>query len=301
MNKRLFLITVGVLIMSCAAMAQTRDAVQINEVMVQNTPDGYTDEYGQHPAWIELFNSNFAPIDISRIYITVNKVKYPVPMGDAMTKVGKRQHIVFFADNQPARGTFHTNFCFDPSKENVIEIYDTDGEKLIDSVTVPVLQAGQSYARCIDGDDKWEIRDNTGNKYITPSSANLINDTNDKINKFRTHDKHGFSMTLMAMSIVFSALLVLCVCFYFIGKLNERTSKVKKVKSTGVETVSLKEVSHDTGEEIAAIVMALHEHFDTHDRENTILTINKVKKAYSPWSSKIYGLRITPEHHPSRR
>lgn len=40
--------------------------------------------------------------------------------------------------------------------------------------------------------------------------------------------------------------------------------------------------------------MALHEHLDVHDKESAILTINKVKRAYSPWSSKIYGLREYP-------
>ena len=40
--------------------------------------------------------------------------------------------------------------------------------------------------------------------------------------------------------------------------------------------------------------MALHEHLDAHDRENTVLTINKVKRAYSPWNSKIYNMRHLP-------
>lgn len=50
----------------------------------------------------------------------------------------------------------------------------------------------------------------------------------------------------------------------------------------------------DTAEEIAAIAMALHEHFNAHDNESNVLTINKVKKLYSPWNSKIYSLRETP-------
>ena len=41
--------------------------------------------------------------------------------------------------------------------------------------------------------------------------------------------------------------------------------------------------------------MAIHEHFNAHDTESTILTINKVKRAYSPWSSKIYNLRTLPD------
>ncbi|MDY5119262.1 MAG: lamin tail domain-containing protein, partial [Muribaculaceae bacterium] len=40
--------------------------------------------------------------------------------------------------------------------------------------------------------------------------------------------------------------------------------------------------------------MALYEHLNVHDNEDTILTINKVKRAYSPWSSKIYTLRDIP-------
>ncbi|MDE5785198.1 MAG: lamin tail domain-containing protein, partial [Duncaniella sp.] len=53
----------------------------------------------------------------------------------------------------------------------------------------------------------------------------------------------------------------------------------------------------DSGEAIAAIVMALHEHLDAHDSENTVLTIKKLRRAYSPWNSKIYGLREIPNRH----
>ena len=45
----------------------------------------------------------------------------------------------------------------------------------------------------------------------------------------------------------------------------------------------------------AAISMALHEMQDeVHDVEETVLTITRVKRSYSPWSSKIYTLRETP-------
>lgn len=38
--------------------------------------------------------------------------------------------------------------------------------------------------------------------------------------------------------------------------------------------------------------MAIHEYQEEiHDVEDTILTIQRVAKTYSPWSSKIYGLR----------
>ena len=45
----------------------------------------------------------------------------------------------------------------------------------------------------------------------------------------------------------------------------------------------------------AAISLALHLYVtELHDFEKTILTIRKVMRPYSPWSSKIYGLRRSP-------
>jgi hypothetical protein len=50
-------------------------------------------------------------------------------------------------------------------------------------------------------------------------------------------------------------------------------------------------------DEVAAIAMALHLYFnELHDDELTKMTIRKIPKAYSPWSSKIFGMR-----HPIRR
>nr|WP_139785087.1 hypothetical protein [Parabacteroides sp. Marseille-P3160] len=48
-------------------------------------------------------------------------------------------------------------------------------------------------------------------------------------------------------------------------------------------------------EVMAAISMALFElGEEAHDIENTVLTIRKVDRRYSPWSSKIFGLRQMP-------
>ena len=137
-------------------------------------------------------------------------------------------------------------------------------------------------------------------RYITPSSANIIKDTNHKIEEFATRDGNGFGMTVMAMCIVFTALLVLCLSFYAIGKIGSAVSRMNKMRAHGVDKEEKATVEHDSGEEIAAIIMALHEHLNTHDAESTILTINKVKRAYSPWSSKIYGLREVPGSHRAK-
>ena len=298
MKRKLFITAMLVVAAASAAFGQGRKALSLNEVMVQNE-SSIVDDYGEHHGWIELFNSNFAPLEISSVYLTndpFEPTKYPVPLGDVNTRIAKRQHVVFFADGQPDKGTFHTNFVLEPGKNNWIGIYDADGITLIDSITIPAsLAADNSYARTVDGAGEWAVRDG-GVAYITPSSANVIRDTNNKIEEFAERDANGFGMTVMAMCIVFSSLLVLCLCFYGIGKINSSISRLNKMRAHGVEKheVEKGEVAHDSGEEIAAIVMALHDHLDAHDTENTILTINKVKRAYSPWSSKIYGLREVP-------
>ncbi|MCU7495740.1 MAG: hypothetical protein HF314_06430 [Ignavibacteria bacterium] len=49
------------------------------------------------------------------------------------------------------------------------------------------------------------------------------------------------------------------------------------------------------GEVYAAIGLALHLYLqDIHDYEKMVLTMQKVMRPYSPWSSKIYGLRQYP-------
>ncbi len=46
-----------------------------------------------------------------------------------------------------------------------------------------------------------------------------------------------------------------------------------------------------TGEETAAISAALFLYVGgLHDEENTVLTIQKISRRYSPWSSKIYNV-----------
>jgi sodium pump decarboxylase, gamma subunit len=298
------LLIAAVAVTAPQASAQGRKSVRINEVMVDNG-NSLVDEYGNKSAWIELFNANFAPVEISSVYLSndpANPKKYPVPLGDVNTKIPKRQHVVFFADGEPNLGTFHTSFTLVPGQENWVGLFDANGT-LIDEVTIPAtLSANQSWARTEDGAGEWALRTGGASDYITPSSANIIKDKNNKIEMFAEQDENGFAMTIMAMGIVFSALLLLCICFYIIGKIGASVLRGNKMQAHGIDkaTAADTKMAHDSGEEIAAIVMALHEHLDTHDTETTVLTINKVKRAYSPWSSKIYGLREVPDHRRAK-
>ena len=307
MKKRILTLLVVAVAGIVAISAQGRRGLKINEVMIANDSTSVVDDFGQYSAWVELFNSTFGPLEISSVYLTndpANPTLYPVPLGDVNTEIPTRQHVIFWADGQPNKGTFHTSFTFKPGQDNYIAIYDADGKSLIDEIVVPgSLLPGQTYARKSDGigavgdADAWEVRDGSDEKYITPSSNNIIKSTNSKVDMFAEQDPHGFGMAVMAMCIVFAALLVLAICFNIINKIGASVSAKRKEKAlaeTLPGAIAEGRADHDSGEEIAAIVMALHDHFDAHDRENTVLTINKVRRAYSPWSSKIYSLRDLP-------
>ena len=305
--KKLF-ITLLVVIAGCSvAMAQSRGGLRINEVMVVND-SSVVDDYGERHAWIELYNSTFGPLEISSVYLTTDSLQpkmYPVPLGDVNTKIPKRQHVIFWADGQPDKGTFHTNLHLVPGQDNWIGIYDANGKTLIDEVLVPAsLLPNTSYARCDDGIQNeenpaaaWEVRDGSPEKYITPSSNNVIRDTNSRVDLFHDLDKSGVALTIMAMSIVFSALLTLCICFWIISRIGNMVLRRNKMNSQNIspaEVAITDQPEHDSGEVIAAIAMALRDHLEAHDTEQTVLTINKIKKAYSPWSSKIYNMREIP-------
>lgn len=63
-----------------------------------------------------------------------------------------------------------------------------------------------------------------------------------------------------------------------------------------------KEDLGEIGKVNAAIALALSLYLDdAHDYENTVLTMQKIMKPYSPWSSKIYGLRQIPQVIKTRK
>ena len=100
MNKKIIVLLLCAVAGTACVFAQGRKAVRINEVMVQNDSN-YIDDYGQYHAWIELFNSSFAPVETSCMYLTNDKNQpkmYPVPRMDVNTEIPPRQHLLFWAD-----------------------------------------------------------------------------------------------------------------------------------------------------------------------------------------------------------
>ena len=272
----------------------------INEVLVINE-ENFVDDYGRRSGWIEIFNNTAKTQDIGGYYLTNDKSdpkKYPIPKGDVLTKIAPHHHVLFWANNKPYQGTFHISFELDPDRENYIALFNESGEKMIDEVTIPNGQlADQSWGYKMDG-EKY-AQDGTLLltllDKVTPSTNNFTLDKNEKVEKFRQNDKFGASMTITSMLVVFGALILLYLVFRTSGKVSSKLKQKKgerlSISKEGVTTSS----GPISGEVLTAIFMALHEdQNEIHDFENTTLTFSSVNKNYSPWSSKIYGLRELP-------
>ncbi len=101
-------------------------------------------------------------------------------------------------------------------------------------------------------------------------------------------------VSIVGYLIVFVALVLLYWFFELLSKvLNMRLrDRLRRQGKLGKdeETKDLR----IPGDVIAAIGLALYMSTELHDDESNVLTIKKVSRTYSPWSSKIYGLRSIP-------
>lgn len=298
-NKiKLFILAISIVFLTgCNKKVEHPDWV-INEVMVINE-DSYINDFGENHAWIEIYNNTAGSQDLSGAFITNdpnNPKMYAIPRGDVKTIARPHQHLIFWADNKPQNGTFHLSFELDPTKENYIGLYELDGKTLIDEITIPAgMLADKTYGYEADG-RKYDYEGNNLAKVldrVTPSSNNLVVGENPKIIALKKDDPHGGMITITSMLVVFLALITLYFVFTFTGKTAKNLTKRKALKSGKLSAYKTHELS---GEVLAAISAAIYElEQDVHDVESTILTIDEVKRNYSPWSSKIYGLRQLPK------
>lgn len=298
---KIFLLS-GLLLSGHNLFAQNQREIRINEFLVINKDD-FEDDFGHKSGWIELFNSSYGTINIGGCYLTNdpnNLTKYIIPKGDATTKIKPRQHVLFWADNQPFRGTYHINFTLTESNE--ILFVSSDGKTIIDRIKInhSQLDTNVSFGRINDGigstdgnGEGWGILERT-----SPSTINSGAEKEPASVVFKKADPYGVIMAFTAMSVVFLALILLYVAFKLVGNNSIRRNKQRAVETAEKEGVEITSQEDSNAEQLAAIAAALHtylEESEVHDLENTILTISKVTKHYSPWSSKIYTLRETPQ------
>ena len=100
-----------------------------------------------------------------------------------------------------------------------------------------------------------------------------------------------WTITLVGWGLVFIALIVLVLIFTWIPKLQSFFTNLKLRKQGKIEKDVTPKSGSITGEESAAIALALHMYLnEQHDEESGIITIKRIERRYSPWSSKIQTL-----------
>lgn len=117
-------------------------------------------------------------------------------------------------------------------------------------------------------------------------------------------DPVGIYVAIVSVVTVLSALIALTLLVQLFANIMVKSAQKKasqtKAKSVVVDDVAISVPagcdSVVNGEIIAAIALAVKlNRTEIHDRESDVITINKVARVYSPWSSKIHGLTQMPE------
>lgn len=97
----------------------------------------------------------------------------------------------------------------------------------------------------------------------------------------------GVYISLVGISVVFSALVVLMFVFSMLPKILNMNKK-KTVHKPGQKVEKPVSISAEMN---AAVSTAIYLYFhEMHDDESLEMTIKKIQKSYSPWSSKIYSM-----------
>lgn len=111
--------------------------------------------------------------------------------------------------------------------------------------------------------------------------------------RIRESDPIGIGLTVVAVSVVFLALLCISLILKGYGKLIMKTQdrKANKAVDKSDKVVTSPSASETSGEIYAAIAAAIYLYDEEmHDEENTVITIQKVERAWTPWNAKFYNM-----------
>lgn len=266
--------------------AQDSSVLKISEILVNNESN-CIDDYGSHSSWIEICNLSDNSIDIGGYYLTddINDLtKCWIPKGDNSTVISPKDFLVLWADGMPTRGILHLNIDLKNAKSLIL--VNPVGGKIVDKIEIQQPQKPDVTFGRLDIEDGECV-------YLSTSTPGTINDLSQKTTVNKNVDMSSISNLSVILAIAFG-LIVLFVIFIRKRKNDEARSNEKNLldKNEIEQTLTYEEVLDEVN---VAIAMAfyLYEN-DIHDNENLVLTLQKVSRTYSPWSSKIYMLRKLP-------
>lgn len=111
--------------------------------------------------------------------------------------------------------------------------------------------------------------------------------------KIRQSDPVGIGLTAVAVAVVFLALVCIALILQGAGKLMSGVDGKKKdgKKKGGAAVAAAAKAADQEGEVYAAIAAAIHLYNnELHDEEDTVITIQKVEREWTPWNAKYYNM-----------
>lgn len=292
------------------AHAQNVSDLIISEVLAEPDSTCLMDDYGRRSGWIEIFNKSQGTVNYGGCFLSDdrnNLKKSPITKSDNRTKIGPRQVALFHASGNNGDGTFYVNF--EIRRGSTIYLVSNDGRTVVDSIIVPTtLPAGKSVAKTANDLRQIVFEVEPDPAVPSPGAVNGDGVTESGSQKMAHEDKHGFTLTIVSVSVVFCALIILWWLFSLLGKVSgEKKEKCEckkadkaKVKTSGKITpeiaaaIGLALDQEMNGEVYAAISLALHLYMEdaVHDNESFVLTINRKQ---SSWNSKGQNFRQLPK------
>ncbi|MBQ4305582.1 MAG: lamin tail domain-containing protein [Bacteroidales bacterium] len=296
MDTRKLFLTAAAIVLSLQALAQNVSDLIISEVMAVPDESSVVDGYGEKTGWIELFNTSQGTVNFGGCFLTDDPSdlrKSPISGLDRSTRLGPRQSVVFYASGHGSDGTYYTNFPVRAG--STVYLVSNDGRTIVDSIEIPAdIPAGKSVSKFAH-DYKAVIFDDVRTTSPTPGSYNAGGSLETGAQKVAREDPHGWILTLVSVSVVFFALMLLWWLFAALfGQKKKKTPASKGMNPEVAAAISMALQSEFGSEVYAAIGLALHEYLqDTvHDNESFIITIRPSEG--SQWASKSQGFRRYP-------
>lgn len=107
--------------------------------------------------------------------------------------------------------------------------------------------------------------------------------------RIQASDPYGAGLAVVAVSVVFFALVCIMFMMGGYGKLIQRFQNRKQASGKAAATSGTGNAPE--GEVYAAIAAAIYAYSqDLHDVEDTVITIQKTERAWTPWNAKFYNM-----------
>lgn len=152
------------LLLLLVPVAHGQSTVVINELQAANH-GAVTDDRGDTPDWIELYNPTRSAIRLTGMRLAINGRQHVI---DAPLSVPGRGHLLLWCDAHPQRGADHTGFTL-PRDGGAVLLIAADGTTIMDLFTYPKLPSNTSIGRLPDGAKTWSLLERP-----TPSAANSM-------------------------------------------------------------------------------------------------------------------------------